>query len=85
MRGEGGGASGTASDKQPLYVVDSSKVHLGADAVLGVVQAGAFPRELRTSSDGRTLFVTNFNSQTLQVIDLTRLPLEPRSQAAGEK
>ena len=77
--------AGTASDKQPLYVVDSSKVHLGADAVLGVVQAGARPRELRTSSDGRTLFVTNFNSQTLQVIDLTRLPLEPRPQAAGEK
>jgi DNA-binding beta-propeller fold protein YncE len=77
--------AGSPSDKQPLYVVDSSRVHLGADAVLGVVQAGAFPRELRTSADGRTLFVTNFNSQTLQVIDVTRLPVEPTPRAVGEK
>lgn len=36
--------------------------------------AGSFPREERLSADGRTLYVTNFDSQQLETLDLTRLP-----------
>lgn len=36
--------------------------------------AGGFPREERVSPDGKTLYVTNFASQQLEMIDLTRLP-----------
>jgi DNA-binding beta-propeller fold protein YncE len=47
----------------------------GARAVLGTIPAGTFPRELRVTEDGRTLLVTNFNSSTLELVDLARLPL----------
>ena len=43
--------------------------------VIGTLPAGAFPRELRGTADGRTLFVTNFASQTLEMIDLARAPI----------
>jgi DNA-binding beta-propeller fold protein YncE len=36
--------------------------------------AGSFPREERLSADGTTLYVTNFDSQQLEMVDLTRLP-----------
>jgi DNA-binding beta-propeller fold protein YncE len=62
--------AGTASERRSLLVVDSTKVHLGSDAVTDCIETGAFPRELRVSRDGRSLFVTNFDSQTLQVVDL---------------
>ena len=61
---------------QSLTVLDTSKMTDGAAAVLGSIPAGAFPREMAISSDGRTLFLTNFGSRTLQVIDLTKLPME---------
>jgi DNA-binding beta-propeller fold protein YncE len=38
----------------------------------GHIPAGAFPREMRLSADGKTLFLTNFSSDTLEIIDLTR-------------
>jgi DNA-binding beta-propeller fold protein YncE len=66
---------GGPNDTQPLSVIDAAKVSTGAAAVLGTIPAGAFPRELRVSADGRTLFVTNFNSKTLELVDLSRLPL----------
>ena len=63
---------GNALDQQPLTVVDASKLRAGARADIGTIPAGAFPRELRVSADGRTLFVTNFASRTLESIDLPR-------------
>ena len=77
--------AGGESDKQPLFVIDSSKLPLTDNAVLGVVQAGAFPREMRTSSDGRWLFVTNYNSRTLQLIDLSRLQLQAAPSPDGAR
>jgi DNA-binding beta-propeller fold protein YncE len=62
---------------QTLTVLDESKMKDGAAAVLGSIPAGAFPREMAVSSDGRTLFLTNFGSQSLQAIDIARLPLAP--------
>lgn len=65
---------GNSSDRQPIAIVDAARLAGGgARAKLGTVQAGAFPRELRVSADGRTLFVTNFASHTLEMIDLARV------------
>lgn len=64
--------SGGANDRQELYVVNPAGT--GAPAVIARVPAGAFPRQLHLAADGRTLYVTNFASQTLQVVDLARVP-----------
>ena len=40
--------------------------------VTGHIPAGAFPREMRLSTDGETLFLTNFSSDTVQIVDLKR-------------
>jgi len=65
--------AGNAGDRQPLAVVDAVKLRAGGKkAVLGEIPAGGFPRELRQSADGRTLFLTNFTSRTLEMIDLAR-------------
>jgi len=66
--------AGNANDRQPLAIVDAAQLRSGAKAVVGKVPAGAFPRELRVTPDGRTLFVTNFGSRTLEMIDLARVP-----------
>ncbi len=66
--------AGGADDRQSLTVIDVAKVEEGRRAVIGSIPAGAFPRELRTTSDGRTLLLTNFNSQTLEIVDLARFP-----------
>jgi DNA-binding beta-propeller fold protein YncE len=61
--------------RQTLTVIDASKMSAGASAIMGSVPAGAFPREFGASPDGRTLFVANYNTNELEVIDLARLPL----------
>jgi DNA-binding beta-propeller fold protein YncE len=65
--------------RQALTVIDAANVAAGAAAIMGNIPAGAFPREFGQTPDGRTLFVANYNSNELQVIDLTQ-PLSPRSQ-----
>jgi DNA-binding beta-propeller fold protein YncE len=62
---------------QTLTVLDAGKLQSGAGAVLGTVQAGAFPREMRVSADGNTLFFTNAGSNSLQVLDVKHLPFLP--------
>ena len=65
--------AGGTNEGQSLTVIDASKLSDGAGAVIGSIPAGAFPRELRVTPDGRTLVLTNFGSRTIQMIDLTRL------------
>jgi DNA-binding beta-propeller fold protein YncE len=65
---------------QSLVVLDTAKMEAGTDAALGAIAAGAFPREMALSADGHTLFLTNFGSNSLQVIDVDRLPLTPNRQ-----
>ncbi len=62
--------AGGADDRQPLYVIDATRL-----AVLGTILAGAFPRELRVSPDGNTLLLTNYRSQTIELVDLARVGL----------
>ncbi len=72
--------AGTAADLQALSVLDASAVAKGAAAVIGEIPAGAFPRELRLTADGRTLIATNYNSRTVQVIDVARALATLRSR-----
>lgn len=67
------GNSGSAQD---LVVLDARRIERDASAVLGFVRAGAFPRGMNVTTDEQTLFVVNFGSNSLQVIDLRNLPME---------
>ena len=69
--------AGSSNDRQTLTVIDATKIGSGENAILGSIPAGAFPREMRVTSDGMTLIVTNFASSSIETIDLTRLPLTP--------
>ena len=71
---------GNSNAPQYLTIVDTQKISSGEVAVLGTVPAGVFPRELRVTGDQRTLLLTNFGSKNLAVIDVARLPLEPRKR-----
>jgi DNA-binding beta-propeller fold protein YncE len=62
-----------AQDAQSLLVLDAAKVSGGKSAVLGSIPAGALPREMRVTADGRTLLVVNTLSRKLQVIDIARM------------
>ena len=62
--------------RQTLTVIDAARVGEGQAAILGSVPAGIFPREFGQSPDRQTLFVANYNSNELEVIDLKRLPIE---------
>jgi DNA-binding beta-propeller fold protein YncE len=64
-------------EPQSLSVIDAARIGEGEAAVVGSIPAGSFPREMAVSADGRTLFLTNYTSHTLQVIDLDRLPMTP--------
>ena len=59
--------------RQTLSVIDAARVSEGQAAIVGSVAAGIFPREFGQSPDGRTLFVANYSSSELEVINLTRL------------
>jgi DNA-binding beta-propeller fold protein YncE len=58
---------------QSLTLLDAAKIQGKTDAAIGEIRAGAFPRELRVSTDGQTLYLTNFGSNSLQVMDVGRL------------
>jgi DNA-binding beta-propeller fold protein YncE len=63
--------AGSASRDEELTVLDV--VGRGPNGLrpVGRIPAGAFPRELHLTPDGRTLIITNFNSRT---VELARLP-----------
>jgi len=62
---------------ESLVVLDAARIHEGISAVQGTVPAGSFPREMEVSADKRTLFLTNFGSNSLQVIVIAHLPIDP--------
>jgi DNA-binding beta-propeller fold protein YncE len=65
-------------EPQSLTVLDTAKISQGLAAVQGIIPAGSFPREMAVSSDQRTLFLTNFGSNSLQVLDIDHLPIDPK-------
>jgi DNA-binding beta-propeller fold protein YncE len=56
-----------------LTVLDATRIGSGQDPKLGEIRCGAFPREFHASQDGKTLYLTNFRSGTLQVMDVARI------------
>ena len=60
-----------------LTVLDTAKLRQGASAVLGIVHTGVFPREMSVSPGGSTVFLTNWGSDFLQVINVKNLALSP--------
>jgi YVTN family beta-propeller protein len=68
---------GTPDEQQSLTVIDAAQVTSGAKAILGTIPVGSGPRDASVTKDGRTLFVPNFNSMTLRLIDLARLQMDP--------
>lgn len=64
----GGGGSA-----ESLMLLDATKIGGKEDANIGSIAAGVFPRELRVSADGQTLYLTNFGSNSLQVMDVGRI------------
>ncbi len=70
---------------QTLSVLDAAKIEQkGADASLGTIPSGAFPRELSVSADGHTLFLTNAGSSSLQVMSVHHL-LDAAGPAQAQK
>jgi YVTN family beta-propeller protein len=68
---------GIIDEPQSLTVIDAAKVTSGSEAVLGTIAVGSGPRDAALTTDGRTLFVPNFNSRTLRLIDVARLHVDP--------
>jgi DNA-binding beta-propeller fold protein YncE len=66
----------TASS-ETLTVLDAAKIPQGAGALIGTIEAGAFPREMRVSNDGRTLYLANAKSNSIQIFDIAHLPIIP--------
>ncbi len=58
--------------RQELSVIDTLRMNEGKGAVSSI-PAGLFPRELSLSPDQLTLFVANYFSDELEVVDLRRL------------
>jgi DNA-binding beta-propeller fold protein YncE len=67
---------------ETLTVLDAARISQGPAAVIGGIAVGAFPREMRVSADGHTLFVTNAGSGSVQILDVDHLPIVPVMQLA---
>jgi DNA-binding beta-propeller fold protein YncE len=61
-------ASGT------LSVVDTVAALARRPAVLGLIPAGSFPRQLALEPGGKVLLVTNYSSSQVEAVDLSTVP-----------
>ena len=59
---------------QTVTVIDATKVSSGEGAVLGTIPAQSFPREFASSPDGAAIFLSNFKSNSLEIINVAKLP-----------
>jgi Lactonase, 7-bladed beta-propeller len=66
--------SGIQNARSSLAVVAVPAALAGRPALLGLVRAGGFPREMALEPGGATLLVTNFASGQLEAVGLARLP-----------
>jgi len=64
------------SGNQTVTVIDATRVSSGQAAVLGTLPAQSFPREFASSPGGKTIFLSNFNSNSLEVIDMARVEIK---------
>ncbi len=59
---------------QTLTVFDTKQALQGKAALVATIDVGAFPRELTLEASGQILLLTNYNSNTLSLIDVAKLP-----------
>jgi len=71
------GIAARTTSRDTLRVIDADKISTGSPSFLGFIPAGAGPRNMIVTADGRTLLVANLNSLSLELIDLDWLPLDP--------
>jgi DNA-binding beta-propeller fold protein YncE len=66
---------GHSHSEQSLTVLDTAKMEAGggSGAEVNEIPAGAFPREMIVSADGKALLWTNFGSDSLQVLSEAQL------------
>jgi DNA-binding beta-propeller fold protein YncE len=64
-----------AGSVQSLAAVDPRSVSEGSAAVVGSIDAGSLPREFGASPDGKTFFLANYVSKSLEIIDAEHLPV----------
>ncbi len=55
-------------------VVNVAAARAGRPAVMGVIPAGLFPREMALEPGGQTLLVTNYASGQLEAVSVATLP-----------
>ena len=72
-----------AAGSETLTVLDATKISQGAEALVGTIAAGAFPREMHVSDDGRTLYLANARSNSVQIFDIAHLPIIPAANATS--
>jgi YVTN family beta-propeller protein len=60
--------AGPGRSQEWLSVIDGV-----GNRMIGAVPAGLFPRELKVTTDAKTLLVTNFSSKSIELVDLSRL------------
>jgi DNA-binding beta-propeller fold protein YncE len=65
------GAAGATSD---LSVVNVAAAVAGKPAVVGVIPAGGFPREMALEPDGQRLLVSNYMSGQLETVSIPSIP-----------
>jgi DNA-binding beta-propeller fold protein YncE len=58
---------------QTVAVVDIAGDHKRKPVVLGKIPVGIFPRDLAVSRDGRTVIVSNFGSNSLTLLEVSKL------------
>lgn len=63
-----------------LTVLDTSRIGSTLNPIVGEIACGAFPRNFCLAPDGKTLFLVNNQSQSLQVIDTSRISLMIKNQ-----
>jgi len=77
---------GVSNDGRFLFIANSNRFSESAQGSISVIEmanldkgvimtipAGAFPREIRLTADGQTAIVTNFGSNTVELIDISTL------------
>jgi DNA-binding beta-propeller fold protein YncE len=58
---------------EDLTVLDASKLDQGRAAVIGTIAVGTFPRELHATPDGQALLLTDYGSDRIELIPISRL------------
>jgi DNA-binding beta-propeller fold protein YncE len=63
-----------ANVSSTLSVLDTTKIGTALNPIIGSIPAGAYPRNFCLSPDGQTLFLVNFISGSLQIMEVSSLP-----------